>query len=888
MTSDEIRRRFLKYFEGKGHTRVPSSGLIPKGDPTLLFTNAGMVQFKGVLLGEEKRDYVRAVACQKCMRAGGKHNDLENVGRTARHHTFFEMLGNFSFGDYFKEDAITFGWDFLTRELGIDGDKLYVTVFEKDDEAETLWRENIGLPPERIKRMGEKDNFWAMGDVGPCGPCSEIIIDQGKGIGCGRPTCGVGCDCDRYLELWNLVFMQYTRDRHGRLTPLPKPSIDTGMGLERLSAVMQGKNSNYDTDLFTPIIGFIEELAEIKYTGGKSLLDVSIMAVADHARAVTFLITDGVLPSNEGRGYVLRRIIRRAARHGRFLGIKKAFLYKVNDKVIELMRSAYPELNRNRELVSKATRSEEERFFETLERGLTILEEEVASLKKKKEKIIPGSFAFKLYDTYGFPADLTADIVRKDGFTVDEEGFSKAMEVQRRKARESWKGSGETITQELYKNLSASGLKSTFIGYHMDVAPSKVLCIIKDGNTVERAAAGDKVQIITEETPFYGEAGGQVGDKGVIVGKGLSIRVNDTQRPLADLIVHHCVIEEGTVAQDDTVELVLDIEQRKATQRNHTATHLLHSALREVLGEHIRQSGSLVGPRGFRFDFNHFAALDEKTIRRIDEQVNRDVRENLEVETEVLPYQLALERGALAFFGEKYEDVVRMVQVRGVSTELCGGTHVKRTGDIGMVKITSESSIAAGVRRIEAVTGEAAIEKINKFDSVLTESARMLTVSRLELPEKIERLLKRQKELERENSRLKGMGKADRIQQIIDGVRTVNDVKVVASEVETAEAKDLREMADTLRTKLGSGIVILGTLQNGKVSLLAAVTKDLTKRFNAGEIVKRLATVIGGKGGGRPDMAQAGGKLPERLGEALEKAYKAIEEMAKGKNLKKI
>jgi alanyl-tRNA synthetase len=883
MKSGEIRRRFLEYFEGKGHTRVPSSGLIPKGDPTLLFTNAGMNQFKGVLLGEEKRDYLRAATCQKCMRAGGKHSDLENVGRNGRHHTFFEMLGNFSFGDYFKEDAIKFGWDFLTRELGIPGDKLYVTVFEKDDEAEALWREKIGLTPEHIKRMGEKDNFWAMGDVGPCGPCSEIIIDQGEAVGCGRPTCGVGCDCDRYLELWNLVFMQYTRDSRGRLTPLPKPSIDTGMGLERLTAVMQGKNSNYDTDLFTPIIGYIEELTATKYGGGRSPLDVSIMAVADHARAVTFLVTDGVLPSNEGRGYVLRRIIRRAVRHGRLLGINKPFLYKVNDKVTEIMGSAYPELARARELVSRAARGEEERFFETLERGLAILEEEVASLKKKKKKTIPGPVAFRLYDTYGFPVDLTADIVMKDGFIVDEEGFSKAMEAQRQKARESWKGSGETATQKLYKDLSSGGLKSTFVGYHKYATSSKVLCIIKDGKSAEKATAGDKVRIITGETPFYGESGGQVGDSGVILAKGLSIKVTDTQKPLDDLIVHHCVIEEGTVARGDTVDLALNLEQRKATQRNHTATHLLNFTLRDVLGEHVRQSGSLVTPTGFRFDFNHFSAIDEKTMGTIEEKVNRAVRENLEVETELIPYQEAMERGALAFFGEKYGDMVRMVQVSGVSTELCGGTHVKRTGDIGLVKITREGSVASGVRRIEAVTGERAFEEMRESDSVLRKVARMLKVGRPELPEKIKKVLDHQKELEREIERLKGFEKADRIQELMNSVRTVNDVKVLATRVESADAKDLREMADILRARLGSGIVILGTRQDGKVSLFAAVTKDLTKKFNAGDIVKRLATVIGGKGGGRADMAQAGGKLPEKLDKALEKAYKTVQEMASGK-----
>jgi alanyl-tRNA synthetase len=546
------------------------------------------------------------------------------------------------------------------------------------------------------------------------------------------------------------------------------------------------------------------------------------------------------------------------------------------------MGSAYPELTRAGDLIKSVTRGEEERFFETLERGLAILDEEVSLLKKNRQKIIPGSVAFKLYDTYGFPVDLTADIVRKDGLIVDEEGFSKAMDEQRRKAREAWRGTGETKALAIYKRLSKEGIKSTFVGYHMVAASSKVLCIIKDAETVERASGGDKVQIITDETLFYGEAGGQVGDKGVMLGAGLSIRVTDTQRPLVDLIVHHCEVEEGTVSRGDTVELAINLEERRSTQRNHTATHLLHHALRDVLGEHVRQSGSLVAPEGFRFDFNHFAALDGKTITTIEDKVNRFIRENIEVETEELPYQQALERGAIAFFGEKYEEMVRMVQVRGVSTELCGGTHVRRTGDIGILKITSESSIAAGVRRIEALTGEKALDEISKTDSALTESARMLKVGRLELPEKIKRLLEHQKELEREVERLKGFEKAESIQKLMGRVRTVNGVKVLATQVEAVEARDLRDIADKLRAKLGSGIVILGTRQDGKVSLLAAVTKDLTKKFNAGKIISRLAAVVGGKGGGRPDMAQAGGKLPERLDEALDKAYEAVEEMAKG------
>ncbi|MCC6503096.1 MAG: alanine--tRNA ligase [Deltaproteobacteria bacterium] len=876
MKSSEIRKRFLDYFAKKGHSIVPSSALVPKGDPTLLFTNAGMVQFKGVFLGEEKRDYTRAVTCQKCMRAGGKHNDLENVGRTARHHTFFEMLGNFSFGDYFKKEAIEFAWEFLTKEMKLPKERLWVTVFETDDEAAAIWKKASNLPDERIVRLGEKDNFWSMGDTGPCGPCSEILFDQGEKAGCGRPECAVGCDCDRYLEIWNLVFMQYDRDASGKLTALPRQSIDTGMGLERLSSVMQGKLTNYDTDLFTPIIGRIEELSSVKY-GSDEESDVSIKAIADHARAITFLMADGVLPSNEGKGYVLRRIIRRAARHGKFLGMKEPFLYRVNETVIASMGEAYPEITRAKDLIARATRGEEERFFETLERGLTMLDAEVASLKEKKETVIPGSFAFKLYDTFGFPVDLTADIIRKDGLIVDEEGFNRLMDEQRKMARASWKGlAGRESSQELYKSLASAGLKSSFVGYHMDAVSSRVLCIIKNGQAIDTASIGDEVEVIAEETPFYAESGGQTGDTGAIVGKGFSLKVTDTRRPVADLIVHVCKVEEGSVSVDDDAELAIDVEARNATRRNHTATHILHAILRKTVGEHVRQAGSLVSPKSFRFDFSHFEQLGTETIKKIEAEANRAILSNKDVSTDVISYQEAVDRGAMALFGEKYGEVVRMVQVEGVSAELCGGTHVKRTGDIGLVKITGEGSVAAGVRRIEAVTGEAALEYVTQAEDALREASQLLKAPRAEVADKIRKLFDDAKELEREIEKLKSKEKAGAAGELIDSVKKVGDVSVLAAKV-SGDAKELREMADALRLKLGSGIVVLAAELEGKALILAAVTRDLTDRYSAGEIIKKLAPVIGGKGGGKSDMAQAGGSEPANINKAIEELYKIIQ-----------
>ncbi|MBI5235192.1 MAG: alanine--tRNA ligase [Deltaproteobacteria bacterium] len=874
MKSHEIRAAFIEYFRARGHEVVASSGLIPISDPTLLFTNAGMVQFKRVFLEEEKRPYKRAVTCQKCMRAGGKHNDLENVGQTARHHTFFEMLGNFSFGDYFKDDAIAFAWEFLTKEMALEKERLWVTVFETDDEAARIWQEKAGVKPERIVRLGAKDNFWAMGDTGPCGPCSEILYDQGVDVGCGRPECAVGCDCDRFLEIWNLVFMQYNRDSTGNLTPLPEQCIDTGMGLERLSAVMQGKKSNYDTDVFAPLTKFIASIAAVPY-GSSTETDVSIRAIADHARAITFLMNDGVLPGNVDRGYVLRRIIRRAARHGRFIGLKEPFIYKVNNLVIEQMGVVYPDLARSKELIERATKGEEERFSETLERGLQHLDAEIDALKRHGAAVLPGRVAFKLYDTYGFPYDLTADIIKKDRFTIDEPGFTSEMNEQKKKARGSWKGAASD-TLGVYKTIAETA-KCEFVGYHIDAISSRILCIIKDGLSVDAAVSGGEAEIITEETPFYAESGGQVGDTGAIISKDLSVVVLDTRRPVSNVIVHRCRIEQGVVRVDDEVELVPDIKRRTSTARNHTATHLLHAALRKKLGPHLRQAGSLVAPDYLRFDFNHFEALSGSAIRDVEAYANAAVLDDIEVSTHTLAYKDALEKGALAFFGEKYGEVVRMVKAGDSSVELCGGIHVKRTGQIGLIKITSESSVASGVRRIEAVSGSAALELVAKNFEALKTSAAMLKAKPSELSDRIESLLERQKALEREIETLKNKDKAGEAVSLLDSVRVINGVKAVCVKVKDADAKTLRELSDALRVKLGSGIMILASGAGGKATLLVAVTTDLTKRFNAGEIIKRLAPMVGGKGGGKAELAQAGGPDATKIDEAIAEAWRMIE-----------
>jgi len=872
MTGSEIRERFLKYFEGKGHTRVASSSLVPKDDPTLLFTNSGMVQFKNCFLGLEDRGYRRAATSQKSVRAGGKHNDLENVGVTARHHTFFEMLGNFSFGDYFKKEAIGWAWEYLTVTMGLPKEKLWITIFTDDDEAFRIWHEEAGVPAERIVRMGEKSNFWMMGETGPCGPCSEILYDQGEGTGCGKSTCDVHCECDRHLEIWNLVFTQFDRDASGKLNPLPKPNIDTGMGLERLTAVVQGVTSNYESDLFTGIIRFIEKISGRTY-GKNGEDDVSIRVIADHSRSVTFLVGDGVLPSNEGRGYVLRRILRRAARHGKLLGMNRPFLNEVCGVVIDEMKGAYPEMVDKASFIRKVVESEEERFIDTLDAGLKILQEEVTALKAAGGEVIPGEVVFKLYDTFGFPTDLTADIVRKDRLSLDMEGFEKAMASQREKARESWKGSGQEAISEVYHRLSVDeGVITKFIGYEgVTKGISKVTALLKDGRPVEEIAEGDEAEVIVAETPFYGEIGGQVGDTGMIEGDSFLFVVTDTKRPLDNLIAHVGKLQSGKIRKGDSVGLQVFDETRRATEANHSGTHLLQAALKAVLGEHVKQSGSLVNAERLRFDFTHFSRIEEEEMARIESEANRMIRANVPVETIVLPLDEAVKTGATAVFDEKYGETVRVVGMVGFSRELCGGTHVKRTGDIGFLKIVHESAVAAGVRRIEAVTGKTAVAHVRRLEDELRKTAGLLKIGLLETSDRTEKLLRRERELEREIEALKGKLASKDSGDLMGRVRQINGVAVLATVVEASDVKTLRDFGDKLRDRLRSGIILLGSRADGKAMLLCLVTKDLTDRYHAGNIIKVIAPLVGGSGGGRPDMAQAGGPKPELLEQALEK-----------------
>ena len=874
MTGSEIRESFLKYFAGKGHTRVGSSSLIPKDDPSLLFTNAGMVQFKNAFLGVEDRGYRRAVTAQKCVRAGGKHNDLENVGVTARHHTFFEMLGNFSFGDYFKEEAIAWAWEYLTDVIGLDKEKLWVTIYRDDGEAFQIWHKKIGLPPERIVRMGEESNFWMMGDTGPCGPCSEIIYDQGKGTGCGLPTCNVECDCDRFLEVWNLVFTQFDRDSEGRLAPLPKPNIDTGMGLERLAAAAQGKKSNYDSDLFSKNISFIEKISGKKYKNDEDT-DISIRIIADHSRAITFLIGDGILPSNEGRGYVLRRILRRAARHGKLLGLNKPFLHETSQIIIDVMRAAYPDLSDKETYIKKVVLNEEQRFIETLDGGLKILSDEVAALIKEGKSIVPGNVVFKLYDTYGFPTDLTADIVKKGGFTVDMEGFDQAMEAQRERARESWKGSGEATVAESYQQLSAQGISAAFVGYEgVTEAGSQVIAILKNGQPAAEAPVEKEAEVIVEKTPFYGESGGQVGDIGLIEGEGAPFlfEVSDTRRPLEDLITHIGVLKTGRLKVGDAVLLKVDRENRRAVEANHSATHIMQAAIKTVLGNHIKQSGSLVDAERLRFDFTHFSRIEEEDLRRIETLANKFIRGNVPVITAVLPMAEAVKTGATAVFDERYGEVVRMVQMGDISKELCGGTHVQKTGDIGFLKITHESSIAAGVRRIEAVTGREAAEYVQRLEEEIKKTANMFKAGIFDVAQRVEKILRQQRDLEKEIEALKGKLAVKDSSDLLDQVTDIKGIRVLAAVVDATDAKTLRELGDRLRDKLRSGIILIGgKSEEGKAMLLCLVTKDLTERYHAGRIIKEIASLVGGSGGGRPDMAQAGGPNPENLEQAIAK-----------------
>jgi len=872
MTANDLRRRFLAYFEERGHTIVKSASLVPHDDPTLLFTNAGMVPFKRTFLGEEKRDYVQAASSQKCVRAGGKHNDLENVGHTGRHHTFFEMLGNFSFGDYFKALAIEMAWDLMTRVYGLPEERLWASVYEKDDEAYDLWSRNTGIPEERIVRLGEKDNFWSMGDTGPCGPCSEILIDQGEAIGCGRPECRVGCECDRYLELWNLVFMEFNRDESGKMTPLPKPSIDTGMGLERMAAVIQGAKNNYETDLFMPSIRQIEALSGHAFRVSPEV-DVSMKVVADHSRAAAFLIGDGVLPSNEGRGYVLRRILRRAIRYGRTLGLTRPFLHQTARKVSQVMSAAYPELLESDAYITNIIKGEEERFLATLDAGLRVLEDALDELRAQGASQVPGDLVFKMYDTYGFPVDIIQDIVRDDRMSLEMKGFDAAMERQRFRSRRDRPFYPEGSA---YAKLSAQGIKTDFLGYECTRSDSQVVMIVRQGKDVEKAEEGDEIELVTAGTPFYGGAGGQVGDRGRIYGQGFEMAVSDTLKDPNNIIIHKGNILRGQIAAGQTVTLAVDEDRRLAIAKNHTVTHILHAVLRQVLGDHVKQAGSLVAPDRLRFDFTHFAAINEETLQKIETLVNDRIQQNVPLETEEMLAEEAFKTGATALFEEKYGDSVRVVAIEDFSKELCGGTHTDRTGDIGLFKIVSEGSVAAGVRRIEAVTGTVALGLAQKAFHTLNALAETLKTKPDELVARVEKLMAHQKALEKELAAIKTKAQAEASDQALSDIQVVDGVSVLAQEVSVDTPAALRDLADNLKARMKSGIIVLGSKANGKVLLVAVVTKDHLETYHAGQILKEVAAVVGGGGGGRPDMAQAGGSKPEKLTEALAAVYEIV------------
>jgi alanyl-tRNA synthetase len=853
MTSAEIRGSFLEFFRKNGHAVLPSSSLVPGNDPTLLFTNAGMVQFKDVFLGKDVRDYSRASTAQRCVRAGGKHNDLENVGYTARHHTFFEMLGNFSFGDYFKREAIHFAWNFITGTLGIPKDRLWVTVFTEDDEAARIWTEEIGIDPTRCTRMGERSNFWSMGETGPCGPCTEIFYDHGAEIP-GGPPGSPDEDGDRYVEIWNLVFMQYDRSSDGVLVPLPKPSVDTGMGLERVAAVMQGVHSNYDIDLFKSLIRAAAEL-----TGTEDLESSSLRVIADHIRACTFLIVDGVVPSNEGRGYVLRRIIRRAIRHGYKLGQTQPFFYKLVPGLVREMGSYYTELVSGEARAGQVLAQEESRFAETLSTGMALLDAETAKLTST---VIPGETVFRLYDTYGFPMDLTADVARERGLTIDQAGFDAAMDAQRHRARAASK-----FGASVRDSVKLSG-KTQFSGYDRLIDRGVVTALIFDGAEVKVLQAGQEGQVVLNHTPFYAESGGQIGDAGVLLGKGACFTVRDTQK-IGGSFAHVGVLDAGELRVGDDVEAQVDKERRIAIALNHSATHLLHAALRKVLGSHVQQKGSLVAADRLRFDFSHTQAMTPEEIRQVEELVNSAIRNNAPAETKVMALDEAVAAGAMSLFGEKYESDVRVLSIGDFSMELCGGTHVERAGDIGLFKILGESGVAAGVRRVEAVTGQMAYEWVVHTDQVLRDIAAMLRGSREDVDEKVRELLDRSRRLEKEVQQLKSKLASGQGGDLTSQAKDVGGIKVLAAQIDGADAKSLRDAVDNLKAKLGSSVIVLATVQDGKVVLVVGVSADLLTRMKAGEIAGAVAVQIGGKGGGRADFAQAGGTQPENLDKAL-------------------
>ncbi len=878
ITANEIRQRFIEYFKDKGHMPVDSSPLVPKDDPTLLFTNAGMVQFKKTFLGQEKREYSRAVTSQKCLRVGGKHNDLENVGRTARHHTFFEMLGNFSFGDYFKEDAIAYAWDLLTNVFRLPKEKLFATVYLDDDEAATLWKKIAGLPDDRIFRLGVKDNFWSMGETGPCGPCSEVLIDQGEHMRCG-PDCGIGsCDCDRFLEIWNLVFMQYDQITPDRRENLPRPSIDTGMGLERIAAVCQGVYSNYDIDLFRRIIDFSADKAGIRYKAGDEDQDTALRVIADHSRAMAFMVADGILPSNEGRGYVLRRLIRRAYRFGRLIGLVDPFLFDVARQVVGHMGDAFPEIVASRDFMTRVVREEENRFSQTLDKGLAILEEEMEKLRADNEAVISGEFAFKLYDTYGFPIDIVKDIAEKRGLDVDEAHYDKFMAEQKERAKAAWKGSGAIDLSSRFRVLTEEGVRSTFVGYDQLRSESSLVALLDaEAQPVERLATGEKGFAVCKESPFYGESGGQMGDTGRLSTDTGRASVEPCLKPSPDLLVHPVEVEQGAIEAGQQAVLEVEEGARIDAARNHTATHLLHAALRKALGEHVKQAGSLVGPGRLRFDFTHISAMSPNELEAVEDHVNRAVLADLPVQSTVMSIEQAKGKGAMALFGEKYGDEVRVVEIPGTSLELCGGTHLMRTGQTGPFIILSESGVAAGVRRIEAATGLHALLAMREQRKQIQQISDLFKSQGGDVVEKVVSLQNEAKNLGKELERMAAKLASSSGGNIMDQARDVGGVKVLAAKVDAPNVKALRDLMDDVRSKLPSGVACLAAEAGGKVPLILYVSKDLHDRFTAPDLIKDVAAEVGGSGGGRPDLAQAGGTDPKGLEKAFAKLHALVQ-----------
>jgi alanyl-tRNA synthetase len=876
MRAQEIRETFLDFFANKKHKIVKSSALLPKDDPTLLFTNAGMNQFKNTFLGLEKRSYKRAASIQKCMRVSGKHNDLEQVGQTNKHHTFFEMLGNFSFGDYFKKEAIEYAWDLVTNEFKMSEDKLYITIYEEDDDAFQIWNQDIGIPENRIFRFGKKDNYWAMGETGPCGPCSEIHFDLDENVESGEPYELIERGSDRFLELWNLVFMQYEQTDKGELLPLPSPSIDTGMGLERVATVLQGKKNNFSTDLFISLLEAVCDMARKEYPSSDKS-DVSVRIIADHIRAVTFLIGDGIMPSNEGRGYVLRRLIRRSFRQGNFIGLEEPFLYKLVGVVVDGMKDAYPELLSLAAYISKVCLSEERRFSLTLSSGLRTFNQYIMEAEDKAKKLLSGDRLFKLYDTFGFPVDLSKELAEERQIAIDEKGFYKELEKQRQRARHAWKGEAKQKEKKIYEKLKH--FPSKYVGYDQNKIEAKVTALLKNGKFKQQLNEGDEGEIFLDKTPFYAEAGGQIGDTGILKNPYFSSVIETAYYPIPEVIAHKAKVISGQIHTGDSVEAIIDDAQRKRLSKNHTATHLLHASLRQILGDHVKQAGSLVSPSRLRFDFTHYAPVQPSELEQIETLVNEKIRENYPVQTKITTMEEGIKQGALAIFEEKYGEKVRMISIDDFSKELCGGVHVHNTGEIGLFKIVSETSVAAGMRRIEAVTGEKALHYVQENDSLLLEIQQMLNSPKKDIVEQIEKLKEAVKEKEKESKSLRQKLANIRYKKDTQQIQKIRDISILTQKVEGLTISELRELADSLKQRIGSGIVVLGTLEEEKVFLVVAITKDLTSRVKANEVIKKIAPLIGGGGGGRPDFAQAGGTNPDQLSRVFNQIVPIIEDM---------